>query len=244
MFSWKIIIYASLVVLIILGLMFVINRNEPETSEHEVEPTPRNIAETAKPTTVVDNPQNGGKVAETENAEAALRRQNLRRLQDLLDDDESPAETIKLALEMSKLDSEQKLAAIDAFNWIGGHESKMALVTLLKGGGEVRERAINSLTHLFQEDAMDADKPFDEDAFLSSLDYLGEADREALFIALDAYPVKEEARILIRTMDSENEEVRNLAFEHFESLAEGAEIRSKEEAEKWLENFVKKNADE
>ncbi|MBR4675236.1 MAG: hypothetical protein IKP00_12285 [Victivallales bacterium] len=167
------------------------------------------------------------------------KRQKLESLQALLDDEEKHDEALKLALSMvDKGDAEQKLAAIETFNWIGGHEAKMALVALLDYGGIVSENATSSLIHLFQEDAQDSERTFDEEAFIAALDKMEETERDALFVMLNGYPVETAAPVLINLMDSQNEALRNQVFETFESMAEGTEITSKADAEEWLKKFL------
>ena len=164
--------------------------------------------------------------------------QSLKTLQSLMDDEETHGEAMKLALTLAETgDAEQKVAAIETFNWIGGHESKMALTKLLTFGGIVTENATAALQHLFLEDAQDSEKPFDEEAFSAAILQLSGTSRDALFIILGGYPVETAAPILIRLMDSKDDSLRELVFETFSSMAEGEEISTKDAAEKWLAKY-------
>ena len=155
-----------------------------------------------------------------------------------MDDEETHGEAMKLALSLAETgDAEQKVAAIETFNWIGGHEAKMALTKLLTIGGAVSENATTALHHLFLEDAQDSEKPFDEEAFSAAVLQLSGANRDALFIILGGYPVETAAPILIKLMDSKDESLRELVFETFSSMAEGTEISTREAAEKWLAKY-------
>ncbi len=171
-------------------------------------------------------------------------RENLETLQKLLDDEETQEEALELALKMSEADYEQRIAAIDALNWIGGHEAKMALVKQLDYGGNVTENAMQALVHQFQDDAQDTEHAFDEEAFVAALYLLGETERKALFIILCGYPTGDCARVLITLMDSQDEGIRKLAFESFESVAEGMEIQTKADAEEWLKNYLAENKED
>ena len=94
------------------------------------------------------------------------------------------------------------------------------------------------MIHLFQEDAQDSERTFDEEAFIAALDKMEETERDALFVMLNGYPVETAAPVLINLMDSQNEALRNQVFETFESMAEGTEITSKADAEEWLKKFL------
>ena len=120
----------------------------------------------------------------------------------------------------------------------------MALVTQLDYGGNVTENATHALIHLFQDDAQDTERSFDEEAFVAALDLLGETEREALFIILCGYPTVDCASVLISLMDSQDEGIRKLAFESFESVAEGIEIQTKAEAEEWLKKHIAENKED
>ncbi|MBQ7177018.1 MAG: hypothetical protein IJS08_06355 [Victivallales bacterium] len=173
------------------------------------------------------------------------KQEKLETLQALLDDDDKHGEALKLALSMAETgDAEQKEAAIEAFNWIGGHEARITLVKLLDTGESVSENAASALIHLFQEDAQKQEEPFDEEAFASALDKLVEADRDALFIILGSYPVETAAPVLIHLMDSQNEAIRDQAFETFGSVAEGMEIQTKADAEKWFAKYKAEHEEE
>ncbi len=166
------------------------------------------------------------------------RDQSLVRLQELLDDEEKHEEALKMALEMVGKSYEQKLAAIDALNWIGGHEAKMGLVSLLQVGGAVTTNSIHALQHLFLEEAQDDSKPFDAEAFYAAIELLEETDRDSLLVILLGYPVEQAAPVVIKLMDSTNEDIRRQAFDSFETIAEGTEVASKAQAEDWLRDYL------
>lgn len=242
-------IYFIPVAIIILVLVVMLNRQNG-AGEGEVE-----VHQPGKTSPVVqpnggEEPAantNGGQQAgiQSGNKELTAKEQSLKNLQSLMDDEEKHEDAMKLALTLAETgDAEQKVAAIETFNWIGGHEAKMALTKLVPIGGLVTENAISALQHLFLEDAQDSSIPFDAEAFSAAVLQLTGADRDSLFIVLGGYPVETQAPVLISLMDTKDESLRELVFETFSSMAEGEEINSKVEAEKWVEKFKAENKTE
>ncbi len=239
-------IYFIPAAILILVVVYMLNRQNGAEKDGPSGPQPGNTSSIT---------QTNGGVEPTANTEAAQpgtlsgkdkklteKEQSLKTLQALLDDEDKHEEALQLALKLAETgDAEQKVAAIETFNWIGGHESKMALTKLLTIGGTVTENSTSALHHLFLEDAQYSDKPFDEEAFTASVLQLNGADREALFIVLGGYPVETQAPVLIKLMDNQDEALRELAFEYFSSMAEGEEITNKEAAEKWLAKYKADN---
>lgn len=245
--------YALVGGIIILALLIFLQNNSNHESgggEGEGDNLGQNAKTVSQGNTVTDNsaenspkktggPHDGGMTYEEK------KQQKLEKLQALLDDEEQHDEALKLALSMVETgDAEQKIAAIETFNWIGGHDAKMALVALLDYGGVVSENAVSALIHLFQEDAQDSEKTFDEEAFVAALSKTEETNRDALFVVLNGYPMETAAPVLINLMESQNEAVRKQVFETFESMAEGTEITSKADAEEWLKNYLAENKED
>lgn len=236
-------LFISLAAILVIVLIYVLSTPNHNQEEVEEGGTLQENVVSGKETAVDSVPPEDTKESVSANAGRKQQIQDkIETLQGLLDDEEKHGEALKLALSMAETgDAEQKLAAIGTFNWVGGHEAKTALVALLDTGGLVSENAASTLIHLFQEDAQKQEVLFDEEVFVSALDKLAAADRDALFIILGGYSVEKAAPVLIKLMDSQNDAVRNQAFETFESMAEGAEIASKADAEIWLKKHLEGN---
>ena len=244
--SKRLLIYFIPVAILILVLVFFLNRTSSdivEGPEQPPQPTAPGLVRPNEDVKPVENGQSGQSGSlDSKIDNQSDKAQSLKKLQSLLDDEETHDEALKLALELAdRGDAEQKLAAIETFNWVGGHEAKMALAKLLATGGAVTENASSALQHLFLEDAQDSSKPFDEEAFTAAVLELRNEDLDALFIVLGGYPVETQAPVLIKLMDTQNESLRELVFETFVSMAEGEEITTKEAAEKWLEKHKAEN---
>ena len=245
LFNNKNVFYFVLAGILILVLVYVLsNRNQDLDTQEEggsQQAHQQNAASGNEPLVIPVDTKGTGYAEKR----AQQKQEKLDALQALLDDEEKHGEALKLALSMADTgDDEQKNAAIETFNWIGGHEAKVALVKLLDTGGSVTENATSALIHLFQEDAQKQEEPFDEEAFVAALDKLVDADRDALFIVLSGYPVETAAPVLIKLMDTQNKAVREQVFETFESIAEGMTIANKADAEKWFKNYLAENIEE
>ena len=236
-------IYFIPAAILILVLVYMLNRQNGAGEEGPEAPQP------GKTSPVVQSNAGGEPVANTVSGQQTeglssngkkrtAKEESLEKLQALMDDEEKHEEAMTLALTLAETgDADQKVAAIETFNWIGGHEAKMALTKLLPIGGLVTENATSALQHLFLEDAQDSSKPFDDEAFSATVLQLNEANRDALFLVLGGYPVETQAPVLIKLMDTQDESLRELVFETFSSMADGEEITSKAEAEKWLAKY-------
>ena len=170
------------------------------------------------------------------------------KLQDLLDDEDKRDEACAQAVKMAKEgDEDQILAALDAFRWLGGRDSKVALVELMKRDDDLASRATEALQSIFQADTIDDDRNFDTDVWLDAFSALtDDAEREAFLILLTSNPPEVSAPTLIKLwQDAKDDSTKDLAREYFESLAGGIEILNVDAAQKWLEEYkVKKEQEE
>ena len=171
-------------------------------------------------------------------------RLEINKLQALLDDEETHPEACAQAVKMAKNgDEDQILAALDAFRWLGGKESKVALVELMKRGDDIAFRATETLQSIFQTDAIDDDRNFDTDVWLDAFNVLtDDAEREAFLILLTSNPPEVSAPTLIKLwQESQDDSIKEMVREYFEGIAEGVEILDSAAAQKWLDEYkVKK----
>ena len=245
-------IYIISFIILLVVVLFILNRLNGEGEVGPEVPPPGDKPAITTPNEEVKPAENGKSgqavTVSDENTKQREKEESLKKLQALTDAlglEPSPEETqeaLKLALDLAeKGDGEQKIAAIETLKWIGGHEAKMTMVNLLEFGGEVKENATAALQYTFTEDAQDSNIPFDTEAFSAAVLQLKGTDRDTLFVVLDGYPVETQAPVLIKLMDSQDEALREVVFEHFASMAEGEEITNKEAAEKWLAKYLADN---
>ena len=171
---------------------------------------------------------------------SVVSQQEISKLQELLDDEDKHEEALKQALKMSREgDADQILSALDAFRWLGGREAKIALVELIKNGGDISSRAIETLQSIFQTDVVDDDRDFDVDIWLDAFNALpDDAEREAFLILLTSNPPDISAPALIQLWQATHDnDIKDMLKEYFEGIAEGEEILNVEDARKWFDAY-------
>ncbi len=237
------------IVVVVLALFFLIDNSSNGVSEldgKEVVTDKPDLSTATKPgSNVIDGPRTGI-VSDIDSSKVTpvspASEKEINKLQELLDDEEKHDEALEQALKMVKAgDADQVLAALDAFRWLGGRESKKALVELIGQGGDLASRATEILQSIFQADAIDDDRDFDTDVWIDAFNALpDEAEREAFLILLTLNPTEICAPVLIKLwQDSQDNDVKDMLKEYFESIAEGEEILNANEAQKWLDNYLK-----
>lgn len=190
---------------------------------------------------------------------AATEEQSLDALQTLLDDEERRQDALAKALSMSEGSVSERLAAIDAFRWLGGNKAIKALIQLRKQSNPIiAAQAGHVLSHLFTENMYREGKgrdegtderegelvqdPDDEDYLpptqelwlLAIQEAPTEADRDELLIILAAHPIDQAMPIFLKLLDSPNDEISDAAKFHLEAITNGEEILTREQGEKWL----------
>lgn len=171
---------------------------------------------------------------------------NLLQLQDFLDDDEQHDKALELALKMAHSGNRyERLAALNAFEWLGGEESVKACIKLLDEINSVGTRASQVLTHLIQENLFTEKPLFTTDMWQSLFGNLHtEEEVFNYMLLLSSYPAKQSFPVFLELMNSENTLVPESALEYMGSVAGGEEFKSVEEARKWYEaNLVRRPAE-
>ena len=245
----KIGLIVILIAIIVLALFFLIDKSSnvvPNQDGKEIVTDAPSASTATKPgSNVIDGPKTGI-VSDIDSSKVTpvspASEKEINKLQELLDDDEKHEAALEQALKMVKAgDADQILAALDAFRWLGGRESKIALVELISQGGDLASRATEILQSIFQADAIDDDRDFDTDVWIDAFNVLpDDAEREAFLILLTLNPTEICAPVLIKLwQDSQDNDVKDMLKEYFESIAEGEEILNVNEAQKWLDNYLK-----
>ena len=185
----------------------------------------------------VDQPSNSQQAVDEKVQE------NLDNLQSLLDDHDKNDETMELAVSMMKRTVPEKLAALNAFQWIGGPVSmKETVSAVTDSASEVAHRASDVLHHLIQEDLITEETSMTPELWQDLFSKLSEDERDPYLVLLTAYPVADCFPVLLNLMESKDESLRDSALEYASSIAEGIELANRDEAEKWFNAHLAKEA--
>ncbi|MBP5640141.1 MAG: hypothetical protein J6X55_11725 [Victivallales bacterium] len=167
------------------------------------------------------------------------------RVRQLLDDENAHQEALKLAIELSTGNEEERTAALEVFQWVGGKESINALIPMLKKGTESAKNADLTLKHLIQQNMFEDSTLVDTDTWMEIINSLdsNEAIDEYLTL-LTSFDVKEAVPVLLRLFDSENPTRQKQAKEYMEFVSGGETFTSKEQATAWFEAYQKEHQED
>lgn len=195
--------------------------------------------EKPNPSSITVAADNGSSPQPTSAAEEKIK-ENLDNLQLLLDDHEKNEESLELAVSMMKRTKPEKLAALNAFQWIGGPVSIKETISALTDTEEVADRASDVLHNLIQTDLASEEMSMTPEFWQDLFNNLPQDGRDPYLVLLTAYPVEECFPVLLNLMESQDESLRESALEYASTIAEGVELMTREEAEKWFNAYLAK----
>jgi len=159
-------------------------------------------------------------------------------LQELLDDDAKHTQARVMAMTMAVTGSDyEQLEAVNALRWLGGQDAQKTLVKVMASAGEeAATEARYVLMHLLTEDLItDSPAPFDPSLWKEAIEAAGdESEQEAFMVLLGAHPPRHAVPVLLDLLESDDDNLKQLAQEHLEANTSGEEITTREQGEEWL----------
>lgn len=237
----KILTFALVLVVMVFLIVYINKPSETEAKDNnQFESSEKNKQQgTLEKSTGKKDPQAAEAKTKEVPTESAIK---ISKLQDLMDEEETIPDAMKLALEMARGDVYERMASLSTFEWVGGRDSVRAIIPMLSERSELATRARQVLSHIFAEEQL-LNIPVDAELWEQALNALGdEAARNEFLIILTGYPDDQSVPVLIKLFDSEDESMRTLAREYMESIAEGTTIENRQQAEAWFEKHKQEQA--
>ena len=248
--SQKSLIYLTIGIIVLLAVIISLLPKSDTTTLPEktkespkAAPSPKNAA--IQQNTVADTKDDDESISAPKTAKSQEREQKIARLREMLDNEDGQKDALKLAIELSKGNEEERIAALDVFRWVGGPESVKALIPMLKSKMDSAEQADMTLRDLIQQNMFEDSKLIDEDTWLEIIN--AQTSDEAIgeyLTLLTSFDVKEAVPVLLKLFDTENPSRTKLACEYMEFVAGGETITSKEQAEAWFQKYLKEHQEQ
>ncbi len=167
------------------------------------------------------------------------------RVHKLLDNEDTHQDALKLAIELSKGNEEERAAALDVFLVVGGPESVKALIPMVKSKTESAGRADLTLRDLIQQNMFEDSRLIDEDTWMEIIDAQESENAIGEYLTLlTSFDVKEAVPVLLKLFDASDPSRKKLASEYMEFVAGGETIATKEQAEAWFQNYLKEQQEQ
>ncbi len=253
--SQKSLVYLTVGIIVLLAIVVsLLPKNDP-TSESESSSTqagsvlknleqekPQPPAPKGKGTTEQKNRQS------SDGDDGDMPPTKITRVHKLLDNEDTHQDALKLAIELSKGNEEERAAALDVFLVVGGAESVKALIPMIKSkteGEESAERADLTLRDLIQRNMFEDSRLIDEDTWMEIIDAQESEDALGEYLTLlTSFDVKEAVPVLLKLFDASDPSRKKLASEYMEFVAGGETIATKEQAEAWFQNYLKEQQEQ